>query len=144
MENSTPKDGGVIAPITLAGFFNDDSSDDENETKEFVQIYEEQKLCIGSMNLKIQQMAWHMANANIVWPGTFTLADFIVDHLDYYSSGKIIELGSATGALAVFLCSPPRNFDVITSDIDDGGIVAENIRHNFILNGNDIITIKYQ
>jgi predicted nicotinamide N-methyase len=86
------------------------------------------------MQLKVRQFSWHMANANKVWPGTFALAMYIEENRGKYSSGPILELGAATGALAIFLSAPPRSFDVTTSDIDDGGDVEANIAHNFALN----------
>lgn len=35
----------------------------------------------------------------------------------------------------MFLQSPPRNIDMVTSDIDDGGEVEENVKYNFLRNG---------
>jgi predicted nicotinamide N-methyase len=82
-----------------------------------------------------RQFSWHEANANKVWPGSFSLADFISKNLDRYRGGRILELGSATGAWAIFLASPAQNLPVVTSDIDDGGDVENNIKYNFQLNG---------
>ena len=64
------------------------------------------------------------------------LADYIEAHRlqSWDRSGFVLELGAATGALAMFLSTPPRSFQVITSDIDDGGDVEANISHNFKLN----------
>ena len=128
------KDGGVDAPVSLCGLFGTDESDDDSQ---FEQVFAVQEgLKIGDVTLNIRQTAWHMANANKVWPGTFSLASFIMDNCDHYGTGRILELGAATGALAIFLVNPPRNYSVVTSDIDDGGEVAANIEHNFTLNGN--------
>ena len=82
-----------------------------------------------------RQFAWHKANGNKVWPGTFNLAEYIDQHIEYYRSGPILELGAATGALSMYLSSDPHNFDICTSDIEDNGEVQENIAHNFALNG---------
>ena len=73
------------------------------------------------------------ANANQVWPGTFVLADFIGNRERYTgvttgtavtgtntdsappdSAVRILELGSATGALAVCLQTQFPNLQVIT------------------------------
>eukprot|EP01041_Mallomonas_annulata_P003758 gene3758-7460_t len=127
----------IEAPISLGGFFpseNDDDDCDDDDT--FEQINEiNEGIFLGNVKLKIRQSAWHMANANKVWPGTFSLANYIADNKEIYESGNIIELGSATGALAIFLKSLPQTFSVLTSDIDDGGEVEENIIFNFKLNG---------
>jgi len=120
------KDGGVVVSPNLGGLFGD--------TEEFVNEYEVQELDIAGTVLKIRQFSWHEANANKVWPGTFTLAEYIVEHMDTYRSGSLLELGAATGALALFLRLPQYNLNIITSDIDDGGVVQENIAHNFALN----------
>jgi predicted nicotinamide N-methyase len=99
-----------------------------------------QELDIAGIKLLIRQFSWHEANANKVWPGTFTLAEYIVEHLDTYRAGVLLELGAATGALALFLRQPQYNLNVITSDISDGGAVRENIAHNFALNGVPCVT----
>lgn len=97
------KDGGVEPPIDLGGLFPD--SDDEKgdcEDDEFVSRGETQLLTIGALQLQIRQFSWHQANANQVWPGTFILADFLDDMKDRYNA-SCIELGAATGALAIYL-----------------------------------------
>lgn len=114
----------TTAPIGLGGLFgNESDNDDDNDvkySKEFEQIYDIQDIVIGNIELKIRQFSWHEANANQVWPGTYRLAEYIDNNRDKYSVGKILELGAATGALSIYLSSAPRNFDMVTSDIDDG------------------------
>lgn len=130
------KDGGVDAPISLGGFFSsDDDLDQAHETQAFEQIYEVQLLNIGGVDLQIRQSAWHMANANKVWPGTFALAEYIKDHINHYISGRILELGSATGAFAIYLSTVTEQCSIVTSDIDDHGEVEDNIAYNYKLNG---------
>lgn len=83
------------------------------------------------------RFSFHEANANQVWPGTYRLADFIMANQSKYSQGKLLELGSATGVLAIFLknaCHTPI-FDVYTTDFNDHGVIEDNIKHNFALNG---------
>eukprot|EP00599_Poterioochromonas_sp_BG-1_P008068 CAMPEP_0173145698 /NCGR_PEP_ID=MMETSP1105-20130129/8036_1 /TAXON_ID=2985 /ORGANISM="Ochromonas sp., Strain BG-1" /LENGTH=66 /DNA_ID=CAMNT_0014059725 /DNA_START=104 /DNA_END=301 /DNA_ORIENTATION=+ len=53
-----------------------------------------------------------------------------------YETGKCLELGAATGALSLALMKTGK-FDIITSDIDDGGIVEENIHWNYHHNGSE-------
>lgn len=139
------KDGGVEAPLSLGGLFgpidmSDDDDDDKEEGKEknneqFQQIYDEQILEIGCKELIIRQYCWHQVNANKVWPGTFNLAEFIEIHSLRYHNGIILELGAATGALAIYMKSIFSDYQLYTSDIDDGGEVQNNIQYNFIRNG---------
>ena len=124
------KDGGVEAPISLNGLFFNPDEDDEEEDDVYRNIFETQTLHIGHMDLKIRQSSWHKTNANKVWSGmfvnyiyiirfimifyanvscscyilgTFLLAEFIKANRKRYSHGRMLELGSATGALAIFL-----------------------------------------
>ena len=66
----------------------------------------------------------------------------------YTDGGKILELGSATGFLAIFIAmkilkasssSSSSSSSIVTSDIDDGGIVEHNIKYNFQLNNIDSV-----
>lgn len=65
----------VEAPVCLGDLFAE--TDEEKEDECFSQLYEVQDLEIGGTMIKIRQFAWHGANANKVWPGTFNLAEFI-------------------------------------------------------------------
>lgn len=135
--NGTHKKREIEAPVCLGDLFAE--NDDEAHEQAFSQLYETQDLDIGGRVFKIRQFAWHGANANKVWPGTFNLAEYICLHKDAYQTGPILELGAATGALSVYLSSDPFKFDIFTSDIDDGisedrGEVEENISYNFKLN----------
>ena len=59
---SRRKDGGVEAPVSLLGLFND-GSDDDGEG--FVQEYEEQSLQMLETTLVIRQYSWHVANGRL-------------------------------------------------------------------------------
>ena len=134
-----PPKRDVEAPVCLSGFFSqhdDDENEEEDEENAFSQTYEVTELDILGKVLRIRQFAWHKANANKIWPGTFNLADYLDLHQAHYKTGPILELGAATGALTLFLSTAPHSFDISTSDIDDDGEVQENIAHNFHLNGN--------
>jgi hypothetical protein len=143
----------VEAPVNLGGLFGTDESDGEEQgidgaaeggrsASGFKEVYEVQELDIGGRIFHVRQYSWHQANANKVWPGTFVLAQYLAARLaseaaagisDGIASGRVLELGAATGALSMFLSACLR-LDVVTSDIDDGGEVLENIQHNFALN----------
>ena len=95
----------MTAPIiSLNGLFgNTSDSDNDEETSGFQQVYSIDIIQFSSLkSLKIRQFSWHSQNANQVWPGALKLASFI-DENRVYSDGKILELGAATGALAIYL-----------------------------------------
>lgn len=103
------------APVSLTGLFGGEDSDeeqdngacDQQEKDHFENESEVKVMDFCGIPLKIRQMAWHKANANQVWPGTFTLLDHIFrvsqDEAakQRYLDGLCLELGSATGALAI-------------------------------------------
>ena len=123
------KQGELIAPIGVGGLFG---GDDEDEDAGFQQQFEVQRITIADRTYDIRQFSWHQANANQVWPGAIRLGEFMITRKDLYSSGRILELGAATGALAMSMTV--NGFDVVTSDYDDDGNVAENIKFNFDAN----------
>eukprot|EP01031_Cornospumella_fuschlensis_P007867 gene7867-9723_t len=118
------------APVSLGGLFPDS---DEEEGGEFCN--ETDILCVklADQELQIRQMAWHGANANQIWPGSYALVDFLLEN-EKYGSGKFLELGSATGAVAIALLKANKQLEIVTSDIDDEGVVQENIAWNFAIN----------
>lgn len=128
------------APVGLRGLFPDSDSDNDetsegNNDGKFEQLFEVQPKEFANKTIQIRQFSFHSANANQVWAGTFDLAKYIEDNMDRFLNAKILELGAATGALSIYLRSPPYSLNLITSDIDDGGDVEQNIRFNFNLNG---------
>lgn len=130
------------APINIADIFHIDDSDDErNDGKAaggvFKEEYEVATIQIRDISLKIRQFSWHKTNANKIWPGTFRLAEYITYNSSQYKNSRILELGAATGALSLYLQSDPTDgYDMVTSDVDDGGEVENNIAFNFQLNDN--------
>ena len=56
-------------------------------------------------------------------------------HHERYSSGSMLELGAATGALSIYIRRRFPAVKLCTSDIDDGGDVEVNIKYNFERNG---------
>ena len=135
MSSTVPrKDGGVEVTPSLADIFGGGS---DSETV-FQNDYDVQKLSFCGMELKVRQFGWHEANANQVWPGTFTLAEYLsqAEMIARYSTRLTLELGAATGALALYL--KMKGFQhIVTSDIADGEVVEQNIAYNFRLNNQE-------
>lgn len=111
------------ATISLTGLFGEEN--DENTTlsttselEQFTNEHEVVVVKVGNVSISICQMSWHMANANQIWPGAFKLAEHILQTQFHqpqsrYSDGKVLELGAATGALAIAL-TKLGTFDIIT------------------------------
>jgi hypothetical protein len=137
----------IDAPVSLGSFFPPDS--DEEEETELDQCFETQDVTLADKTLQVRQFAYHSHNANRVWPGTFNLTDHLFERDDdgklKHKWGSILELGTATGLLAIRLAmssslhSTEEADDVIcssivTSDYEDDE-VESHVRHNFEING---------
>lgn len=154
----------IDCPISLGGFFpaeSDDDDDDDDDEEELNQCFEVQNVELEGATLKIRQFAWHSHNANRVWPGTFNLASYLLvkedDGCKYKNDwGRVLELGSATGILAIRLAMVSKKHhatktataastgtpleaietvceSIVTSDVADGE-VGEHVLYNFRLN----------
>ncbi|KAK9830184.1 hypothetical protein WJX72_010177 [[Myrmecia] bisecta] len=87
----------------------------------------------GGMELRLRTFGFHPRNANFVWPGNAQLMEWLDTNQHLLAGKRILELGSATGLLAIFMTM--RGWQVTTSDSEaDGSLVAANIAHNFQLN----------
>jgi predicted nicotinamide N-methyase len=99
----------------------------------FAQAHDIQRLDIAGITLDVRLLAYHSHNANIVWPGTFALAEYLAARKDALVEGRVLELGSATGALALALTRMGLN--ITASDLDElEHEIEQNIRYNFELN----------
>ncbi len=125
----------MSAPVSLGGLFGpNSSSDDEGGGNGFANEAEESTVVLAGLPVRVRQRPFHPLNANAVWPGTLVLAEWIAANAAERLAGRrILELGAATGALAVF-CVRAHGLDVTTSDVDDGE-VEEAVAENFTLNG---------
>jgi hypothetical protein len=142
-----PSDNLVDVPITLTGIFGTESDDEEEQA--YVSVYEIQKLELGGLTLQIRQFDHHSHNANRVWPGTFNLCDYLLQTGQPFL-GNVLELGTATGLLAIRLAqgsklhasrtrdeasSPFLCESITTSDVvDEHDEIAHNLRFNYHLN----------
>ncbi|KAG0613072.1 hypothetical protein M758_6G074600 [Ceratodon purpureus] len=113
----------------FAGDDSDDSTDSVGDAATFVEREHE----FPGMVLKIREFTFHQVNANLLWPGTCIFAEWLVKHPTLLSERRILEIGSGTGALTIFL-RKMYNLDITTSDYDDEDI-EKNIHHNYIVNG---------
>ncbi|XP_022767719.1 protein N-terminal and lysine N-methyltransferase EFM7-like isoform X1 [Durio zibethinus] len=123
-----------IALFSPSSLFTDDeevSVDEENTDTH--QSYVERRHQFPGMELLIREFSFHQLNANLLWPGTFAFAEWLVQHRPWIEGCCCLELGSGTGALAIFL-RKSFNLDITTSDYDDQEI-EENIAHNCQANG---------
>ena len=181
---STSKSASQIDdPQTLVGLFPPDSDDDDDDefdkdadTHEEINnpnCYEIQSIQFVGKTIRVRQFDYHSHNANRIWPGAFPLAEYLLQErptaaqsIDNSSDngkylhqwGRILELGAATGLLAIRLAmastamyrSDNGNDDdndatdhsqqccctsIVTSDVDDEyGDVAANLSYNYHLN----------
>ncbi|XP_021906331.1 EEF1A lysine methyltransferase 3 isoform X2 [Carica papaya] len=120
-------DIALFSPSSLFAGDDDDSSADE-QTTETSLSYVERRHQFPGMELIIQEFSFHQLNANLLWPGTFAFAEWLVQNPSCIKGRRCIELGSGTGALAIFL-RKSFDLDITTSDYDDQEI-EENIAHN--------------
>ena len=160
-------------PQTLNGLFPPDSDDDgdsdEQDGNANQNCYEIQSVQFVGEMIKIRQYDYHSHNANRIWPGSFPLAEYLLQQEPHttisnpaetltnhrvkylHQWGRILELGTATGLIAIRLamaCSEMKqeNQDkndrehycctsIVTSDVDDEyGDIASNLLYNYTLN----------
>ncbi|KAI3788663.1 hypothetical protein L2E82_01436 [Cichorium intybus] len=121
----------LFSPSSL--FHDEDATSSDDELVENSQNYVERSHQFPGMELLIREFSFHQMNANLLWPGTFAFAEWLVQDKSRIERRRIIELGSGTGALAIFL-KKLCEVDITTSDYDDQEI-EENIAHNCRING---------
>ncbi|KAL0344464.1 UNVERIFIED_CONTAM: hypothetical protein Sradi_4277700 [Sesamum radiatum] len=124
-------DIALFSPSSL--FAGSDGSSSEEERTESHENFVERKHQFPGMELLIREFSFHQLNANLLWPGTFAFAEWLVQHRRWIEGRRVLELGSGTGALAIFL-RKSFQLDIATSDYDDAEI-EENIAHNCQING---------
>lgn len=116
----------LFSPSSL--FSEEDDIPTREEKAETQESYVERRHQFPGMELIIREFSFHQLNANLLWPGTFAFAEWLVQHRSCIEGRCAIELGSGTGALAIFL-QKTYNLDITTSDYDDQEI-EDNIAHN--------------
>ncbi|XP_068318907.1 uncharacterized protein [Pyrus communis] len=124
-------DIALFSPSSL--FHDDDDSSSGEENTESQQNFVERRHEFPGMELVVREFSFHQLNANLLWPGTFAFAEWLVEHRPSIEGRHCLELGSGTGALAIFL-RRLFNLDITTSDYNDQEI-EDNIAHNCRVNG---------
>ncbi|XP_021744781.1 protein N-terminal and lysine N-methyltransferase EFM7 [Chenopodium quinoa] len=119
----------LFSPSSLFGNTSDNSSDEEPSTP---QNFVERTHQFPGMELIVREFSFHQLNANLLWPGTFAFSEWLVQKRSMIEGRHVIELGSGTGALAIFL-KKLLQIDVTTSDYDDQEI-EDNIAYNCKIN----------
>lgn len=99
--------------------------------EEFAQQYEENCYELAGVGIRIREFTFHRLNANQVWPGNQVFAEFLVTKLEELRGKKVLELGSASGILTIFL--KKHGVDVTASDCPDSEVL-QNIEFNCRLN----------
>lgn len=121
-----------IALFSPSSLFAADDDSSDGETTETSQSFVDRNHQFPGMELNIREFGFHQLNANLLWPGSFAFADWLVQHPHLIRNRRCLEIGSGTGALAIFL-NKEFNLDITTSDYDDQEI-QDNIAHNCTAN----------
>eukprot|EP01018_Ginkgo_biloba_P024190 Gb_09169 [translate_table: standard] len=121
------------ALFSPSALFNSEDQLSSEADSENGQTFVEREHRFPGMVLLIREFSFHPVNANLLWPGASVFADWLIEHQKLLRGRRIIELGSGTGALAVFL-KKSLGADITTSDFDDEEI-EENIAYNCAANG---------
>ncbi|KAG8061598.1 hypothetical protein GUJ93_ZPchr0003g18226 [Zizania palustris] len=126
------------AVFSAASLFDDQDemqvdADEQTQSMDYVERSHE----FPGMKLSIREFSCHQLNANLLWPGTFLFADWLVKNKSILHGRRILELGSGTGALAIFLWKAFQ-VDITTSDYDDEEI-EENIAYNCKANNLNVL-----
>ncbi|XP_047323035.1 EEF1A lysine methyltransferase 3 isoform X2 [Impatiens glandulifera] len=123
-------DTALFSPSSLFACSDGSSSEEEDVHQSF----EERRHHFPGMELLIREFSFHQLNANLLWPGSLNFAEWLVQNKSWVEGRRIIELGSGTGALAIFLQKSFQILNITTSDYDDQEI-EDNIAHNCRVNG---------
>ncbi|KAL0728781.1 hypothetical protein Bca4012_024874 [Brassica carinata] len=118
-----------IALFSPSSLFAADDDSSDGETTETSESFVDRNHQFPGMELHIREFGFHQLNANLLWPGSFAFADWLVQHPHLIRNRRCLEIGSGTGALAIFL-KKEFNLDITTSDYDDQEI-QDNIAHNY-------------
>eukprot|EP01116_Phalansterium_solitarium_P008800 TRINITY_DN22769_c0_g1_i1.p1 TRINITY_DN22769_c0_g1~~TRINITY_DN22769_c0_g1_i1.p1 ORF type:complete len:543 (-),score=131.01 TRINITY_DN22769_c0_g1_i1:202-1656(-) len=109
--------------------------DDAQPSAQIDQVFEVKTYDIEGVSVQVREFAFSVTNSGTVWKSSFPLCKYIMQHEAQFRGKRIIELGSGTGIVSIFL--KKQGFDITSSDIADDE-VTENIQHNYRLNGVEV------
>ena len=90
----------------LCGLWSDSDADasDEDGAVEDVATESDAAVELAGTAVLCRVSSYHPFNANRVWPGTYSFADWLAERWDDMPlGGRVLELGAATGALSAWL-----------------------------------------
>mmetsp|Transcript_4785 Transcript_4785/g.7441 ORF Transcript_4785/g.7441 Transcript_4785/m.7441 type:complete len:104 (+) Transcript_4785:3-314(+) len=91
----------IVSPV-LFGVSDGDNGDGANAGT-FEQQFNYREISLADKVIKIRELEFHPLNANFVWPGNEAVAAWILEHRDLFENRRILELGSGTGVLSIFM-----------------------------------------
>ncbi|KAL1368629.1 hypothetical protein AAHE18_02G135800 [Arachis hypogaea] len=103
----------LFSPSSLFSEEDDHTATREEAISETQETYVERKHQFPGMELVVREFSFHQLNANLLWPGTFAFAEWLVQNRSCIEGRHAIELGSGTGALAIFLRKMSNEIPVI-------------------------------
>lgn len=128
-------DTALFSPCSLFG--TEDKLPGADSDSEDTQTFDEREHSFPGMVLLIREFSFHQVNANMLWPGASIFAEWLIGYQYLLKGRRIIELGSGTGALAIFL-KKSLAVEITTSDFDDKEI-EDNIAYNCTANGISVL-----
>ncbi|THG08462.1 hypothetical protein TEA_001149 [Camellia sinensis var. sinensis] len=106
-------DFAIFSPSSL--FADNDGSSTDEETMETHQSYAERRHQFPGMELLIREFSFHELNANLLWPGTFSFAEWLLQHRSWVEGRHTIELGRHVKLFFLHLVVPFQLFYVVWS-----------------------------
>jgi predicted nicotinamide N-methyase len=131
-------------PFVLGGglFSHEEDDNDDGlllssrEMEEETRLGSQKTFLIAGERVEVRELGYSATNAAFVWPNGGRLASLLSTVPPSTTKSpppRLLELGSGTGILAIFLRR--KGWHVVTSDYSDDPAIQENISHNCRLNG---------
>jgi len=95
------------------------------------QVFETNKYIVEGEEFSIREYAFSPTNSGCVWKSSFPLCEYVHKNESDFRNKKIIELGSGTGIVSIYLRK--QGYEITSSDIPDDD-TTNNIKCNCELN----------